>query len=124
MSEDYNKIAKIEKAIEKKYGPESIENPKKHWNQEKEKEFLKQRKNFYGKVYKKKENSILEKEEYKISSKFEADSKDRHCPVCQDYLYSNHEFAYIIKYDCCKNCYIKHVEFREERWNSGWRPEQ
>ena len=34
MSQDLNKIAKIEQAIKEKYGDEAIQNPKKNWNQE------------------------------------------------------------------------------------------
>ena len=33
---DLNDIARFEKAIAKKYGNEAIENPRKHWNDEKE----------------------------------------------------------------------------------------
>ena len=36
---DLNDIARFEKAIAKKYGPEAIENPRKHWNDEKEKSY-------------------------------------------------------------------------------------
>ena len=32
---DLNEIAKIEKAIKKKYGSEAIQNPKANWNKEK-----------------------------------------------------------------------------------------
>ena len=40
---DLNDIARFEKAIAKKYGPEAIENPRKHWNDEKEKKYLLQK---------------------------------------------------------------------------------
>ena len=33
---DPNYVVKLEKAIAKKYGDEAIENPKKHWSDEKE----------------------------------------------------------------------------------------
>ena len=39
---DPNLIAKIEQAIEKKYGKEAIKHPKAEWNEEKEKEYLEQ----------------------------------------------------------------------------------
>ena len=39
---DWNYIAKLEKAIEKKYGEEAIQNPKGNWDKEKEKEYLNQ----------------------------------------------------------------------------------
>ena len=43
MKKDPNRIARIEKAIAKKYGHETIENPRRHWNDEKEKEYQEQR---------------------------------------------------------------------------------
>ena len=39
---DLNYIAGLEKAIKKKYGPEAIENPAKHWDEEKEKDYIQQ----------------------------------------------------------------------------------
>ena len=46
---DLNKIAQIEKAMAKKYGTETIVNPKSFWDDDKEKEYLEQLKEFYGK---------------------------------------------------------------------------
>ena len=39
---DPNYIVKVEKAIAEKYGQEAIDNPKAHWTDEKEKEYVKQ----------------------------------------------------------------------------------
>ena len=39
---DLNYIATVEKAIAKKYGSETIQNPKGNWDDEKEKEYLQQ----------------------------------------------------------------------------------
>ena len=50
MSKDSNRIVAIEKAISKKYGDETIQNPKSNWNPEKEKEYLEQMKALYAKV--------------------------------------------------------------------------
>jgi hypothetical protein len=44
---DDNHLIKVEKAIQEKYGDEAIQNPKANWNQEKEKEYLKQIKKVY-----------------------------------------------------------------------------
>ena len=27
------------------------------------------------------------------------------------------------RFECCGQCYIVYVEFREDRWKSGWRPQ-
>jgi len=46
---DYNEIAKYEKAIKDKYGTEAIQNPKKLWDEDKEKAYLEDLKKFYNK---------------------------------------------------------------------------
>ena len=46
-NKDPNHIVKIEKAIADKYGEDTIQNPKAHWNDEKEKEYVKQLKDLY-----------------------------------------------------------------------------
>jgi len=40
--EDPNYVAKIEQAIAKKYGKETIQNPRGNWDEEKEKEYEEQ----------------------------------------------------------------------------------
>ena len=49
MKKDLNYVAGLEKAIKKKYGDEAIDNPAKHWDEEKEKEYLSQLKDFVAK---------------------------------------------------------------------------
>ena len=44
MSNDYDKIAAVEKAIKEKYGDEAIQNPRADWDEKKEKEYLEQMK--------------------------------------------------------------------------------
>ena len=39
---DPNHLIKVEKAIQEKYGAETVQNPKTNWDQEKEKEYLQQ----------------------------------------------------------------------------------
>ena len=39
---DPNYVVRVEKAIAKKYGEEAIQNPRKHWTEEKEKEYKEQ----------------------------------------------------------------------------------
>ena len=53
MSKDsFDKIAAFEKAIKEKFGAEAIANPKAGWNEEKEKEYLNQMKEFYESLHK------------------------------------------------------------------------
>ena len=121
---DLDYIAKLERAIREKYGDEAIENPKKHWNEEKEIKHDEERNKFYKRKYFKKLAS--EKTEYKgfLIEKRVLDKKtERVCPVCESYSMSAADDIYMIKFDCCSDCYIQYVEHREERWESGWRPE-
>ena len=49
---DPNYVAKVEQAISEKYGEDTIQNPKGNWDDNKEKEYLKQMKAFYAKTHK------------------------------------------------------------------------
>ena len=124
MASDFNKIAKYEKAIAEKYGKEAIENPKKNWTQEKEKEYLEQMKLFYKAIDDRKKKS--EKEEVNgilISKTILRRESNRECPVCSLYSFNTKDDLYMNRYQCCFECYIQHVEGREDRWSTGWRPE-
>jgi len=119
---DLNEIAKIEKAIKEKYGEDAIQNPKSFWNEEKEKEYLKDLKNFYNN--KKRQEEHLDVEGIKIRNKKNKEHQERTCPVCHSYSFSSRDDLYMNKFQCCFNCYIQYVEGREERWKTGWRPER
>ena len=121
IKEDQNEIAKYEKAISKKYGPSAIQNPKKHWNKEKEEKYLEDLKKFYQR----KENSkIVEKKKgfNVIEKKKTKNDVPKTCPVCSTFSISTRDDLYMNKFNCCFNCYIQYVEDREERWKTGWRP--
>lgn len=116
-------IGKLEKAIQEKYGQEATIDPRSLWDQDKEKEYLKQVKENAEKYYdsdsdedKIEENGIL------ISKKLLNKSSAVSCPICKKYLMDAKDSVFILKWDCCHKCYIQWVEEREERWLSGWRP--
>ena len=120
---DPNYIIKIEKAISDKYGLETILNPKSLWNEEKEKEYLEQTKEAQLK------QQFNEDKEHKveingvfISKKLLSKESIRSCCVCSKYSFSAKDDVYLNKYECCELCYVKYVEGREQRWKSGWRP--
>ena len=120
---DPNYVVKIEKAIAEKYGTETILNPKSLWNEDKEKEYLEQVKELNQK------QTILEDKEHKvefdgvfISKKLLNRESNRTCPVCSIYSFSLEDDVYMNRFKCCHKCYVQYVEGREERWNSGWRP--
>ena len=111
--DSYDKIAKIEKAIAKKYGASSVVNPKSGWDVSKEKKYLKDVKKFYKKIEKNRD----------AKSKSPSTPPDS-CPVCEKFFLSPKDEVYIKKYDGCYECYINFIEGREKRWQSGWRPDK
>ena len=120
---DPNYVVKIEKAIAQKYGIETIINPKSLWNEEKESDYLQQVKQNIEK------EQIFEDKEHKIeingvfiSKKLLSKESIRSCTVCSTYSFSLKDDVYMNKFECCEVCFIKYVEGREERWKSGWRP--
>ena len=44
--------------------------------------------------------------------------------LCGIYSFDSRDDVYMNKFNCCHDCYIKWVEFREKRWLSGWRPNE
>ena len=124
MKKDLNYIAKLEKAIRKKYGQEAIENPAKHWDEEKEKEYLLQLKDFVEKQRKK--ETAIEPENVNgvlITRKLLNRDNKINCPVCSSMIRTVNDDIYMLKYDCCEKCFFQYVDGREDRWLKGWRPE-
>jgi hypothetical protein len=122
---DIEYIAKVEKAITEKYGEEATINPRSLWDEEKEKEYLEQVKENVEKYSKKQEeDDIMEKDGIFVSKKLLTKSNTDKCNTCNKYMVSSKDKVYLLKWDCCHNCYIKWVENREERWAEGWRPDK
>ena len=120
---DWDHIARVEKAIAEKYGKESVQNPAKLWNEEKEKEYIEQLKEDLAKqdekiVYQDK----IEADGFFISKKLINKDTGRTCPTCGKYSFSTKDDVYMSKYECCFKCYIQYVEGRTDRWLEGWRP--
>jgi len=122
MSEkDLNRIAEVEKAIAKKFGTETIVNPKSFWTDEKEKEYLEEVKEFY----KNDANSEkVEKDGFLLPKNLITKENKRKCPVCEELSFKLKDDLYMNKFDCCFKCYLYHVEFNEEKWLNGWRPDK
>ena len=117
---DLNEIAKIEKAIKEKYGEEAIQNPKRCWDEEKEKKYLEDLKAFHERP--RRSSKTEEISGVTIKDRKALNEVDRTCPVCSMYSFSTQDDLYMIKFECCFECYIQYIEGREERWKSGWRP--
>ncbi len=120
-NKDPNYAIKVEKAIAEKYGSEAVQNPKANWTDEKEKEYLEQLKE----VCKSTSTSHSGEEQINgvfISKKLLKRESKRSCPVCNTYSFKSNDDVYMSKFECCEKCYIQWVEDREDRWKSGWRP--
>ena len=117
---DRNERAEIEKAIKEKYGEEAIQNPKGNWDKEKEAKYLEDLKAFHERPSRKKTTEELDG--FLVKTKKTKSEVDRKCPVCSSYSFSSGDDLYMTKFDCCFDCYVQHIEGREERWKSGWRP--
>jgi len=117
---DPDYVFRLEKAIEEKYGKEAVVNPKSKWNKEKEREYLNELKNFYRESIEDEKvlyNGIL------VSKKLFSKDKNISCSACGKYSFENIDTFYLNKWDTCFDCYIQYIEGREEKWNSGGRPE-
>ena len=114
---DFNKIAKIEKAITQKYGELAVANPRSFWTQEKEEAYLSELKQIHNEEIKSKEyNEKINKDGFLVAKKLLNRERDRTCPACFTYSFNPKDDFYMNKYDCCAKCYVQFVEDREERW--------
>ena len=121
--ENLNNIAAIEKAMAKKFGKETIPNPKSLRTDEKEKEYLEELKEFYLKKRKKTEDTQkIDEHGFLLAKNLITKKSKRGCPVCEIYSFDMRDDLYMNKFECCRQCYIQWVEHREERWLAGWRP--
>tara|TARA_R110002020_G_scaffold139703_2_gene310678 strand:- start:3440 stop:3850 length:411 start_codon:yes stop_codon:yes gene_type:complete len=120
---DSNYVARVEKAISKKYGTEAIQNPRAGWNEEKEQEYKKQLQKMLQKEDRFREKSEkIEVDGVFVNKKLLTREHNRKCPTCDSFSFSIQDDVYMTKFECCRSCYIRWVEDREERWQSGWRP--
>jgi hypothetical protein len=118
-----NYVAKLEKAIRQKYGEDTIQNPKANWTDEKEKKYLEELKETFKKELKRKDaKEKVETNGFLVPKQLLIKDSNRVCPVCRVYSFVMKDDVYMNKYECCFKCYVQWVENREERWKSGWRP--
>ena len=123
MNKDYNYIAAVEKAIAEKYGKDTVQDFRAGWKSDKENVYLSQlsdRRKKLVKNYERKKTYTAG--EIEIKTKRKRSTGQRSCPVCKTYSFSSRDDLYMNRFKCCQQCYIDYVEFREERWKSGWRP--
>tara|TARA_R100001126_G_C4809108_1_gene140951 strand:- start:175 stop:576 length:402 start_codon:yes stop_codon:yes gene_type:complete len=112
---DLNRIAKIEKAIAKKYGHEAIQNPKGNWDDQKEKDYLEQIKKVTEKEIRfRAQSEKIEVNGIRISRKILNRNIERTCPRCEVYSTKAKDDLYMAKFQCCHKCFVLHIEGRPE----------
>jgi len=119
---DPNYVVKIEQQIQKKYGEKATQHPKKDWTAQKEQEYLIQLKEVYHKELCEEDLDKVEVSGVFVPRKLINKNSSRSCPVCSIYSFISNDDVYMSKFNCCEKCYIQWVEGREERWKTGWRP--
>jgi hypothetical protein len=119
---DPNYVVKIEQQIQKKYGEKATQHPKKDWTAQKEQEYLIQLKEVYHKELREEDLDKVEVSGVFVPRKLINKNSSRSCPVCSIYSFKSNDDVYMSKFNCCEKCYIQWVEGREERWKTGWRP--
>ena len=125
MAKDQEYIAKLEKAISQKYGDEAINNPRRFWTEDKEKEYLQQSTEERQKFAKLSEaEDKVEEDGFLINKKLLTRDHNRTCPVCSRYSFHPRDDLYMNKFEACFGCYIQYIQHREERWATGWRPNE
>ena len=123
MSEDQEYIARLEKAIAQKYGSQTIAHPQSEWDEEKEKDYIKQSQEEHQKFAKLAESrDKVEQDGFLINKKLLNRDHNRTCPVCSKYSFHPRDDLYMNKFEACFKCYVRYIEDREERWQTGWRP--
>ena len=120
---DSNYVAKLERAIKARWGEDAIVNPKSSWDKDKEKEYLEQAREASKKdVTHSDQSEKVEMNGFLVTKKLLNKETNRTCPVCETYSFKSEDDLYMLKFECCFDCYVEHVEGREERWATGWRP--
>ena len=66
----------------------------------------------------------VEEDGFLINKKLLTRDHNRTCPVCRKYSFRSKDDLYMNKFEACFGCYVRFVEGREERWASGWRPNE
>ena len=125
MPKDQDYIAKLERAITQKYGPETINNPRSAWDETREREYISQSQEEQRKFSKIAETKDkVEQDGFLINKKLLTRDHNRTCPICSTYSFRPRDDLYMSKFETCFLCYIKWIEGREERWATGWRPDK
>lgn len=108
-------VENLERAIKEKYGENAVKDPRSLWSEEKEKEYLKQKEELLEQKSTSKPQK-QDKDGFLVTGKLLNIENQRTCPICDTYSFKIKDDIYLKKFECCYDCFIQHVEGREERW--------
>jgi hypothetical protein len=123
MKKEHKYIADLEQAIAEKYGKLSVQDFRKEWDADKEKEYLVAAKN----LRLKKEQLQGDPERIQIGDvnivkRRSLKSAERSCPLCKTYSFSSRDDLYMNRFSTCHRCYDDFICGLEDKWNEGWQP--
>lgn len=120
---DLETLQQIEESIRNKFGEEALIDPRSLWNETKEKDFKNQLVEEQEKyLLREKNEEKVEENGFLISKCLLTTKKCEGCQTCGKFFTDASDNIYLLKFECCQQCYILYVEDREERWKNGWRP--
>jgi len=117
MKKNIEYIDKLEFAVKKQYGEEAVTNPAKLWNKEKEENYLEQLKLQDKKDKENNKKKLIFDENGNKQSELKSLKLRKKCNICSKYLLSNKDNLFILKFNSCEECYIKHIEGRNKIGN-------
>tara|TARA_R100000005_G_C4988485_1_gene196288 strand:+ start:173 stop:583 length:411 start_codon:yes stop_codon:yes gene_type:complete len=123
MKKENKYIADLERAIADKYGKLSVQDFRKEWDENKEKEYLSSAKSLRLKKEHFRSNvERMQIGDINIVKRRPLKSADRTCPVCKTYSFSSRDDLYMNRFSTCHRCYEDFICGLEDKWNDGWRP--
>lgn len=116
-------IAKLERAIEERWGEEAAKNPRKDWDEEQQEKYEEEAEELNKKIFKNESEDVkVERNGYIVSESLMNRESRNNCEVCNSYSFKSRDDLYLNRFGVCYDCYFQYIDGREERWEKGWRP--
>lgn len=111
MNRKIEYIQALEKAVKEKYGDLTTQHPKQFWDEDKEKDYIEQQKEFVKKQIVNEETSEkIEVDGVLLTKKLINKSINRVCNICKEYSFNKRDDIYITKFKACYRCYVCKLE--------------
>lgn len=109
-------IQKIEKQIKEQFGKEALVDPNEFLDDEFQKKFEVQLKERAEKIIEENlESEMVEQNGFLISKRLiTRERTNRVCAKCKIFSFNLRDDVYMLKYNCCMDCFILHIEGRKQ----------